>query len=230
MFLSYWWVILRLFNPGVSFFPLGRGLTGCLKKSFTPCQQPRVWSESPLTPCRLRGDSRPRYEKVTPGDFFYILLRLRTERLTVTQTRTLEQLLADRTAEGSLYEKLSENRVQCHACAHRCRIPEGKKGVCKVRYNEGGKLRVPRHYVGALQVDPIEKKPFFHALPGTCCAFSFGMLGCDYHCDYCQNQIHQPGPAGPRFGGKRRPTPGYQPPGTGGVRPKAKMPNRHFHV
>ncbi len=106
----------------------------------------------------------------------------------MSKTLTLEQLLVDRATEGSLYEKLSENRVQCYACAHRCRIPEGKKGVCKIRYNEGGKLRVPRNYVGALQVDPIEKKPFFHALPGAR-ALSFGMLGCDYHCDYCQNWI-----------------------------------------
>ncbi len=101
---------------------------------------------------------------------------------------TLEQLLQQRSAEGTLYEKLSENRVQCHACAHRCKIPEGKKGICKVRYNEKGILQVPRNYVGGLQVDPIEKKPFFHALPGAK-AFSFGMLGCDYHCDYCQNWI-----------------------------------------
>src|SRR5581483_759245 len=101
---------------------------------------------------------------------------------------TLEQMLSQRTAEGSLFETLPEGRVQCHACAHRCRIPEGHKGICKVRYNEGGRLKVPRNYVGALQVDPIEKKPFFHALPGSR-AFSFGMLGCDYHCDYCQNWI-----------------------------------------
>src|SRR5581483_10364570 len=101
---------------------------------------------------------------------------------------TLEQMLSQRTAEGSLFETLPEGRVQCHACAHRYRIPEGKKGICKVRYNEGGRLKVPRNYVGALQVDPIEKKPFFHALPGTR-AFSFGMLGCDYHCRYCQNWI-----------------------------------------
>jgi len=101
---------------------------------------------------------------------------------------TLEQLLSERTAEGKLYEKLPDNRVQCFACGHRCRIPQGKKGICKVRYNEGGLLRVPRNYVGALQVDPIEKKPFFHALPGAR-ALSYGMLGCDYHCDYCQNWI-----------------------------------------
>lgn len=101
---------------------------------------------------------------------------------------TLEQLLSERTTEGKLYEKQADNRVQCYACAHRCRIPEGKKGVCKVRYNEGGILKVPHNYVGAIQVDPIEKKPFFHVLPGSR-AFSYGMLGCDYHCRYCQNWI-----------------------------------------
>ena len=58
--------------------------------------------------------------------------------------------------------------------------------MCRVRYNAGGELRVPWGYVGALQCDPIEKKPFFHALPGSD-ALSFGMLGCDLHCSYCQN-------------------------------------------
>ena len=101
---------------------------------------------------------------------------------------TLEQLLTARATEGVLYQKLPDNKVQCFACAHRCKIPEGKPGICKVRTNEGGRLRVPRNYVGALQVDPIEKKPFFHALPGSR-AFSYGMLGCDYHCHYCQNWI-----------------------------------------
>jgi pyruvate formate lyase activating enzyme len=57
-----------------------------------------------------------------------------------------------------------------------------------VRFNEGGSLRVPFGYVGALQLDPVEKKPFFHALPGST-ALSFGMLGCDYHCGYCQNWL-----------------------------------------
>ncbi|HVZ79882.1 MAG TPA: AmmeMemoRadiSam system radical SAM enzyme [bacterium] len=101
---------------------------------------------------------------------------------------SLEEQLHRRTVEGSLVQTLPDGKVQCHACAHRCRIPEGKKGICKVRFNEGGRLKVPRNYVGALQVDPIEKKPFFHALPGSR-ALSFGMLGCDYHCDYCQNWI-----------------------------------------
>jgi pyruvate formate lyase activating enzyme len=101
---------------------------------------------------------------------------------------TLEQQLSALTSPGTLYEKLPDHKVQCYACAHHCRIPAGQKGVCKVRFNEEGVLRVPQNYVGALQVDPIEKKPFFHALPGSG-ALSFGMLGCDYHCDYCQNWI-----------------------------------------
>jgi pyruvate formate lyase activating enzyme len=90
--------------------------------------------------------------------------------------------------EGDLYEKLDRNRVRCHACGHCCPIPEGQPGVCKVRYNRGGTLYVPWGYVGGVQCDPIEKKPFFHALPGAL-ALSFGMLGCDYHCAYCQNWI-----------------------------------------
>src|SRR5688572_24900274 len=103
-------------------------------------------------------------------------------------TVTLGESLAHRTVEGDLYEKLENNALRCVSCGHRCRIQEGKPGVCKVRYNEGGVLRVPRGYVGALQLDPIEKKPFFHAYPGAS-ALSFGMLGCDYHCGYCQNWI-----------------------------------------
>src|SRR6185295_8715570 len=100
----------------------------------------------------------------------------------------LAELLARHTKEGELYEKLPQDRVRCFACGHRCLIPPGQDGICKVRFNEGGVLKVPHGYVGALQVDPIEKKPFFHALPGAR-ALSFGMLGCDYHCGYCQNWL-----------------------------------------
>jgi len=100
----------------------------------------------------------------------------------------LADLLARRTREGELYEKLPEGRLRCFACGHRCLIPPGRDGVCRVRFNEGGTLKVPFGYVGALHVDPVEKKPFFHALPGAR-ALSFGMLGCDYHCGYCQNWI-----------------------------------------
>lgn len=106
----------------------------------------------------------------------------------MAQTEALGEALATRTVEGVLYEKLENAALRCFACGHRCRIQEGKPGVCKIRYNEGGILKVPRGYVGALQLDPIEKKPFFHAYPGAK-AFSFGMLGCDYKCGYCQNWV-----------------------------------------
>ncbi len=99
---------------------------------------------------------------------------------------SLEEVLARHTQEGALYDKLPDNKVHCYACGHNCKIYEGHVGVCRVRANRGGKLYVPHGYVGALQCDPLEKKPFFHAYPGTD-ALSFGMLGCDYHCAGCQN-------------------------------------------
>ena len=104
----------------------------------------------------------------------------------MSETQTLEAALARFTREGDLYERLPEGRVRCFACGHRCLIPPGQKGICKVRWNEDGRLLVPTGYVAALQLDPIEKKPFFHAYPGAR-ALSFGMLGCDYHCSFCQN-------------------------------------------
>jgi pyruvate formate lyase activating enzyme len=101
---------------------------------------------------------------------------------------TLAETLARNTKEGALYRRMPDGRLQCFACGHRCPIPEGKAGVCRVRFNEKGKLFVPSGYVGALQDDPVEKKPFYHALPGAR-ALSFGMLGCDLHCGYCQNWV-----------------------------------------
>ena len=101
-------------------------------------------------------------------------------------TDTLGEALARLTREGELYEKLPDQKVRCYACGHRCLILEGHDGICRVRFNRGGTLLVPWNYFGALQCDPIEKKPFFHALPGTL-TMSFGMLGCDLHCGYCQN-------------------------------------------
>ena len=92
------------------------------------------------------------------------------------------------TVAGTLYEKLPQNEVRCFACGHRCVIREGRRGICQVRFNDRGELRVPHGYVAALQSDPIEKKPFFHVLPSAN-ALTFGMLGCDYHCGYCQNWL-----------------------------------------
>jgi hypothetical protein len=99
-------------------------------------------------------------------------------------TTTIGDLLDTLTAPGELYEKLSDKTVVCYACGHRCKIREGRRGICQVRFNKGGELRVPHGYVAALQSDPVEKKPFFHVLPGTN-ALTFGMLGCDFHCGYC---------------------------------------------
>jgi pyruvate formate lyase activating enzyme len=100
----------------------------------------------------------------------------------------LADLLHEHTVAGDLFELLDGKRVRCLACGHRCRIPEGAHGVCQVRYNHAGSLRVPFGYVSGAQCDPIEKKPFFHVRPGAM-AFSFGMLGCDLHCSYCQNWL-----------------------------------------
>jgi pyruvate formate lyase activating enzyme len=100
----------------------------------------------------------------------------------------LADLLARHTREGELSETLENGRVRCVACGHRCRIPPGREGICRVRFNQDGVLRVPFGYVSGLQLDPIEKKPFFHVLPGSA-ALSFGMLGCDFHCSYCQNWL-----------------------------------------
>jgi pyruvate formate lyase activating enzyme len=103
---------------------------------------------------------------------------------------TLRTILDERTREAdhALYDKLENNRVRCYACGHRCPIPEGQPGVCKVRYNRAGTLYAPWGYTAGTQCDPVEKKPFFHAHPGAL-AYSFGMLGCDLHCAYCQNWV-----------------------------------------
>lgn len=103
---------------------------------------------------------------------------------------SLADLLETRTTEAApeLVEAISKDRIRCYACGHECPIPDGAAGVCKVRFNRGGRLHVPWGYVGGVQCDPIEKKPFFHARPGAL-AFSFGMLGCDLHCSYCQNWV-----------------------------------------
>ena len=108
--------------------------------------------------------------------------------MAVRAQQPLASLLARHTREGEVYVKLEGSRVRCLACGHRCLIPPGRDGVCRVRFNEDGALMVPYGYVAALHVDPVEKKPFFHALPGAR-ALSFGMLGCDMHCGFCQNWL-----------------------------------------
>ena len=92
------------------------------------------------------------------------------------------------TQPGKLFKPLEDDNLICTACGHLCKLRPGQRGVCKVRFNAEGILKVPFHYVSGIQNDPIEKKPFFHAIPGSR-ALSFGMLGCDFRCSYCQNWL-----------------------------------------
>jgi pyruvate formate lyase activating enzyme len=106
------------------------------------------------------------------------------------RSASLAEVLDELTCEAAreLTERLDGDAVRCYACGHRCLIQEGRRGICKVRLNERGRLLVPANYVAALACDPTEKKPFFHALPGSD-TLTFGMLGCDLHCSYCQNWV-----------------------------------------
>jgi len=101
---------------------------------------------------------------------------------------TLAQQLDARVRPGVLVQPLAADAVRCVACGHRCLVKPGRRGICKVRFNRAGTLLVPAGYVAALQCDPTEKKPFFHCLPGSD-TLTFGMLGCDFHCGYCQNWL-----------------------------------------
>ncbi|MBW1801663.1 MAG: AmmeMemoRadiSam system radical SAM enzyme [Deltaproteobacteria bacterium] len=89
--------------------------------------------------------------------------------------------------ESMFYESMTENTVRCHLCHHQCKIHEGKRGICGVRENRGGTLySLVYGRVIAEHIDPIEKKPLFHFLPGSK-AFSIGTVGCNFHCKHCQN-------------------------------------------
>ena len=94
--------------------------------------------------------------------------------------------------EAMCYRKVEGKIVDCLLCNHRCRIPEGGRGICGVRENAGGVLYT-RSYGQAISahVDPIEKKPIFHLAPGSD-SFSFATVGCNFRCGFCQNwQISQ---------------------------------------
>ena len=118
--------------------------------------------------------------------------------------QSLEGRLAELTVEGDLYRSIDKpDFIQCFACAHRCKIKSGNSGICRIRSNVENKLIVPFGYVAALACDPIEKKPFFHAYPRTM-ALSFGMLGCDFHCGYCQNWLTSQALRDPNSSGEPR--------------------------
>ncbi|GBD99625.1 molybdenum cofactor biosynthesis protein A [bacterium BMS3Abin07] len=89
--------------------------------------------------------------------------------------------------EAMLYEKLDDKKVNCHLCAHRCTIKNGRRGICHVRENRGGTLySLVYGKVVSFNVDPIEKKPLFHFLPGSR-SLSISTAGCNFRCLHCQN-------------------------------------------
>lgn len=86
----------------------------------------------------------------------------------------------------SLFLKQDNGSVKCLACQKRCSISKNSNGFCGVRINIDGELYVPWGYFSSLNIDPIEKKPLYHFLPGSK-TLSFGMIGCNFKCLYCQN-------------------------------------------
>ncbi len=103
--------------------------------------------------------------------------------------------------EAQLYEKLDNLKVHCKLCAHGCKIPEGKSGFCGVRQNISGVLYTLNYgKIAAAHIDPVEKKPLYHFLPGTT-AFSIASAGCNFRCGFCQNwEISQAASSGPPGG------------------------------
>jgi pyruvate formate lyase activating enzyme len=101
--------------------------------------------------------------------------------------------------EARLWKPLKDEQVQCRLCSHFCRIDPGRRGLCGVRENQAGALRTLVYGLpAAINVDPVEKKPLYHFLPGTR-TFSLGTMGCNMSCTFCQNaSLSQP----PRLGGR----------------------------
>lgn len=95
--------------------------------------------------------------------------------------------------EALWYEKLSDKNVKCGLCNHFCKIPPDKTGICSVRLNKDGKLySLVKNKIVAQHIDPIEKKPLFHFMPGSR-SYSIATMGCNMKCLHCQNyQIAQP--------------------------------------
>lgn len=89
--------------------------------------------------------------------------------------------------EALCFEPLPQQAVRCTLCRHRCTILEGRRGICRVRENRGGMLYpLAAGLLVAEQIDPIEKKPLFHLLPGSRC-YSVASVGCNFRCLHCQN-------------------------------------------
>ena len=103
--------------------------------------------------------------------------------------------------EAYLYSKQKAHKVKCNLCSHRCLISEGKRGICMVRENREGRLySLVYERPVSMNIDPIEKKPLYHFLPGSR-VFSFGTSGCNFRCSFCQNwEISQASKEGKELG------------------------------
>jgi pyruvate formate lyase activating enzyme len=85
------------------------------------------------------------------------------------------------------YEKLSNEKVVCTLCPHACELVPGQTGICNARTNNGGEMiSLTYGKPVAIHIDPVEKKPVYHFMPGTT-TLSFGTAGCNMHCKNCQN-------------------------------------------
>lgn len=95
--------------------------------------------------------------------------------------------------KAKLFKKLEDNRVLCQACWRYCQITNGQRGACSVRENKDGQLySLVYGWAVGPSLDPVEKKPLFHFLPGSK-ALSFGTLGCNFACRFCQNWFQSQG-------------------------------------
>lgn len=96
--------------------------------------------------------------------------------------------------EVYLYKKLSDKKVQCQTCNHRCTILPSKRGICGIRENKDGKLYLLTYGKACAEnIDPVEKKPLFHFMPGTW-TLTIATVGCNFRCQWCQNWDISQGP------------------------------------
>ncbi len=102
---------------------------------------------------------------------------------------TLADVLARETREGELYDSLPDGRLRCYACGHCCPLPEGAIGVCKVRFNDGGRLRVPWGYVGGVQCDPDREEAVLSRAPRARWRTASGCSAATCIAAYCQNWV-----------------------------------------
>lgn len=100
-----------------------------------------------------------------------------------------------RQAQAAFFQMLDDSRVQCLLCPHNCLLKPGQWGICKVRTNYAGTLSLPLYgHISSLAIDPVEKKPLLHFMPGSY-TFSAGFWHCNMKCPFCQNwSISHPNP------------------------------------